>query len=96
MSEQAGMSEQGITETAKQEFVAEIADDLSAARSVLPNLPEGCRTAVTAAHDLFSALLRRVARTPADELMTTRVRVPDAQKVAILLRVVGTRRTGER
>ncbi|HWD61922.1 MAG TPA: squalene/phytoene synthase family protein [Humibacter sp.] len=79
-----------LTDQAKHLLVAEINDDLNAARAVMPDLPTGCRTAVTVAHDLFAALCRRIDRTPADELMRTRIRVPDAQKLAILFRVVSS------
>ncbi|NNC12688.1 squalene/phytoene synthase family protein [Planctomonas sp. JC2975] len=75
----------------KHALIEEIDDDLRAAARVIPDLPAGCRTAVGVAHDLFAALGRRIDRTPADELMRTRVRVPDVQKLAILLRAISTR-----
>ncbi|MHA7984644.1 phytoene/squalene synthase family protein [Rathayibacter sp. CAU 1779] len=81
----------GITEELKHELIAEIDDDLRAAALVIPDLPAGCRTAVGVAHDLFAALGRRIDRTPADELMRTRVRVPDVQKLVILLRTISSR-----
>lgn len=59
--------------------------DLAAAAAVVPALPADCRRAVTAAHDLFSALsqrLRRSGDTPG------RVRVPDAVKAGIAARAM--------
>ncbi|WP_168203828.1 phytoene/squalene synthase family protein [Humibacter ginsenosidimutans] len=86
-----GAAGDGITEELKHQLIVEIDADLSAAAVVIPELPAGCRTAVGVAHDLFAALCRRIERTPAEELMRVRVRVPDVQKLAILLRAISVR-----
>jgi phytoene/squalene synthetase len=57
--------------------------DLAAAAATVPFLPPDCRRAVTAAHDLFAELSRRLRRTPAG---APRVRVPDGVKATLAAR----------
>ncbi|MDQ1121816.1 phytoene/squalene synthase family protein [Microbacterium trichothecenolyticum] len=59
--------------------------DLAAAAAVIPTLPPDCRAAVTAAHDLFAELSRRLRASPAD---APRVRVPDGVKAALAARAL--------
>lgn len=65
-------------------LVADVQADLDRAATVIPRLPSNSRTAVSAAHGLFSELNRRVAAVPAAELLRTRVRVPAPTKARIL------------
>lgn len=81
-----GADPQALTEATKHEFLDEIDADLRAARAVIGDLPDSARTAVLVAHDLFSELSVRLRRTPAQALLTTRVRVPDAQKMVMVAR----------
>ncbi|MEO6828014.1 MAG: squalene/phytoene synthase family protein [Microbacteriaceae bacterium] len=81
-----GTTPGNLTEHRKRDLVADIDADLSAADAVIPELPRGCRTAVSAAHGLFSALNQRLRSTPAAELMHARNRVPNPAKFAILVR----------
>lgn len=57
--------------------------DLAAAAATVPFLPPDCRRAVTAAHDLFAELSRRLRRTPPG---APRVRVPDGVKATLAAR----------
>ncbi|MEH3089318.1 MAG: squalene/phytoene synthase family protein [Microbacterium arborescens] len=57
--------------------------DLDAAGAIIPRLPADCRRAVTAAHDLFTALSRRLRRAGGT---TQRVRVPNAVKLGLAAR----------
>lgn len=66
--------------------------DLAAAAAVIPELPASSRRAVRAAHDLFAALSERMRRTPAAEIATRRVRVPDPVKAVVLARCLVGRR----
>ncbi|MDF2667039.1 MAG: phytoene/squalene synthetase [Microbacterium sp.] len=59
--------------------------DLAAAASVIPHLPPDCRAAVTAAHDLFAELSRRLRLSPAG---APRVRVPDGVKATLAARAL--------
>ena len=59
--------------------------DLAAAAAVIPELPADCRRAVTAAHDLFAELARRLRASQGGE---ERVRVPDAVKARLAARAM--------
>lgn len=81
-----------LTEAQKLELVDDIDSDLAAAAATLPLLPASSRRAVALAHGLFAELNRRIRRTPASTLITTRVRVPDPVK----LRIAAVAATGRR
>lgn len=83
-----GVDPSAVSESVKREFLDEIDADLGAARTVIDQLPAHSRTAVLVAHDLFAELSTRLRRTPAAELMTHRVRVPDARKVVVIARAI--------
>ena len=74
-----------MTEEQKDGILDDLDADLTAAERVLPMLPQGSRRAVTAAHDLFARLSKKLRETPARELMSARVRVPDPEKIMIAL-----------
>lgn len=59
--------------------------DLDLAADTVPLLPRDCRPAVTAAHDLFAALSRRLRRADA---AASRVRVPDPVKAYLAARAL--------
>ena len=75
-----------LTDAARDAWVETVRSQLDDARRTIPLLPRDAQVAVRSAHDLFEALARRVARTPAAVLYRRRVRVPDAVKVALALR----------
>jgi phytoene synthase len=80
-----GVDLRRLTEAQKNTLLDDMDADLLAAQRVLPLLPAGCRRAVTAAHRLFARLSVKLRATPARELMSTRVRVPDPEKLMIAL-----------
>ncbi|MFF2632292.1 phytoene/squalene synthase family protein [Microbacterium sp. NPDC058021] len=72
---------------ARTQVLDRIDADLAAAAAVVPLLPSDCRRAVTAAHDLFASLARRLReddRTGGD----LRVRVPDPVKAGLAARAM--------
>jgi phytoene/squalene synthetase len=75
-----------LTDDEKTRLLDDIDSDLAAAAATLPLLPRDSRRAVALAHGLFAELSRRLRRTPASVLITTRVRVPDPVKLRIALR----------
>lgn len=81
-----GVAADGLTEDAKAAIVADIRADLAAAQRATTSLPRDCRRAVRVAAGIFSELLRRIDRLPAEELSTVRVSVPAATKAALALR----------
>jgi phytoene/squalene synthetase len=86
-----GVDPGSLTAQQKRVLVEDVEADLRAAAAVIPELPSACRVAVTAAHDLFAALTARVRRTPADELLHTRVRVATPAKLGVLSHALITR-----
>lgn len=72
-----------MTNADKDRIIEDIDLDLREAARVLPMLPLGSRRAVAAAHGLFGRLTEQLRQTPAAELLQTRVRVSNAQKLAI-------------
>ncbi|MGY4856632.1 phytoene/squalene synthase family protein [Cryobacterium sp. AP23] len=74
-----------LTDQQKDILLDDMDADLLAAERVLPLLPPGSRRAVTAAHRLFARLSAKLRQTPAHDLMSTRVRVPDPEKLMIAL-----------
>lgn len=79
-----GIDPATLSEREKAQILDDIDADLDAAEQVLPLLPRNSRAAVTAAHHVFARLAARLRATPAEDLLKTRVRVPNIQKLAIL------------
>ncbi|KQO99730.1 phytoene/squalene synthase family protein [Leifsonia sp. Leaf264] len=80
-----------MTEEEKIAILDDIDDDLAIAAQALTLLPRSSRGAVAAAHGLFRRLSTKLRATPAADLLTSRVRVPDAEKLGIALRAATTR-----
>ncbi|MFZ2625878.1 MAG: squalene/phytoene synthase family protein [Propionibacterium sp.] len=81
-----------LDDAGRDAWVAVIRGQLDDARRAVPLLPADCRAAVRSALALFAELTERLARTPAEQLYRTRVRVPDPVKIALAGReVVRTR-----
>jgi phytoene/squalene synthetase len=83
-SERLGRDYLGLRDgtTTREHVLTRIAADLDAAAAVIPDLPADCRRAVTAAHDLFADLHRRLSV----EEGSSRVRVPNSRKAVIAAR----------
>lgn len=75
-----------LDEPAKRAIQAEIREDLRVARAGIALLPRDCRLAVATAAGLFTQLLTRIERTPADRLVERRISVPAPTKLALLAR----------
>ncbi|MBS3182321.1 MULTISPECIES: phytoene/squalene synthase family protein [Leucobacter] len=87
-------TQERLTDADRIDWVRRIEAELADARAVLPLLPKDARAAVRSALNLFAALSRRISRTTIDELYARRVRVPDWQKTAIIVRSIA-RTAGE-
>ena len=81
-----GIDPQRLTTAQRDALLDDIDADLDAAARVIPELPDGSRAAVRLAHALFVELSHRIRRTPVEELMRTRVRVPGPVKARIAAR----------
>lgn len=79
-----GVSVESFDENTKQRLVADINAEIATAAQSLPLLPRSARPAVTAALMLFAALNKKIAKTAASELISTRISVSNARKLALL------------
>lgn len=77
-----------FTNEQRNALVKEIQGELKLAAKSVQILPKGARRAVGAAQMLFQALNDLISITPAEKLMRTRIRIPDAFKLIIMVRVI--------
>ncbi|MER0090590.1 MULTISPECIES: squalene/phytoene synthase family protein [unclassified Corynebacterium] len=77
-----------LSEAAKSTLIADIRHDLAAAEESINLLPLSARFGVRAAADIFAELTNRLAATPAAELKTTRISVPNRTKAWLAARAV--------
>ena len=80
-----GIDVETFTEEEKVRLLDDIDADLAVSAAVLPELPSSSRRAVALAQSLFAELSRRLRRTPASELVRSRVRVPNPVKARLAL-----------
>lgn len=77
-----------LSEAAKSALIADIRRELAAAEEAINLLPLSARVGVRAAADIFAELTNRLAATPAAELKTTRISVPNRTKAWLAARAV--------
>jgi phytoene/squalene synthetase len=78
-----GVNVDSFSEADKVRLLDDIDADLRRSAAVIPQLPAGSRRAVALAQSLFADLAVRLRATPADRLVTTRIRVPNPIKLRI-------------
>lgn len=78
-----GIKVDSFSEADKNSLLDDIDADLRTSAAVVPRLPAGSRRAVALAQSLFTELAVRLRATPADRLVTTRVRVPNPVKLRL-------------
>jgi phytoene/squalene synthetase len=83
-----GVDIANLTDAAKTELVANIDADLALSGAIVPDLPRSSRRAVALAQSLFAELNRRIEKTPASVLRTTRISVPTTVKSHLLVRAL--------
>jgi phytoene/squalene synthetase len=81
-----GVTVENFSEEEKVRLVQDIRADLEVSARIAQLLPANSRRAVMAAQGFFEALNDRIESTPATQLVTTRISVPNSQKLVILLR----------
>ncbi|THJ66574.1 phytoene/squalene synthase family protein [Arthrobacter echini] len=79
-----GISPTSFSEADKLRLLDEIDEDLRISAAALPGLPPTARRAVSLAQALFAELALRLRRTPAEELLRARIRVPNPVKIRIM------------
>lgn len=75
-------------EATKLRLVADIDNDLAVSAKTLPLLPKDARRAVTGAQLLFTELNRKIASTPAEDLIRSRISVSNFKKINLIIRAI--------
>lgn len=70
-----------FSEDDKQAILADIARDFAAAKKGIETLPDAARKPVRLSYRLYYDLFKRLQRTPAATITTTRIRVPTFRKL---------------
>ena len=87
-----GVSVGSFSEADKHRLLDDIDADLLVSGASIAELPPAARPAVALAQELFSELARRLRATPAQELRSSRVRVPNPVKLRIAAQTLYTHR----
>jgi phytoene synthase len=75
----------GFEENVKQEIVKDIKKDFEHAYEGIKQLPKSSRFGVYTAYIYYLKLLEKIESTPAEVLLNRRIRIPNSQKVSLLL-----------
>ncbi|WP_026553544.1 phytoene/squalene synthase family protein [Arthrobacter sp. H20] len=86
-----GIRPGNFDEADKHRLLDDIAEDLAVSAGALRDLPSSSRRAVAVAQGLFTELAARLRHTPAEDLLTSRVRVPNPVKLRIAARALAGR-----
>lgn len=73
-------------ETSKQLIIAEIEADFKKGLSGIFKLPDGVKFGVYTAYKYYMRLLKKLKRTPSNQIKSKRIRVPNYQKADVLAR----------
>jgi len=79
-----GFTMEQFDEATKRELVRDIEADFAEALKGIRRLPDSSRLAVHTAYQYYMRLLGKIRETPAAELVTRRIRVPNAEKFRLL------------
>ncbi len=77
------MPASGINEALKMQYIAEIQGEFNKAKQGIDQLPKTCQKGVLLAYYYYLALLRKIAKTPAEKLKTQRISVPNWKKALL-------------
>ncbi len=81
-----GISFQGFDDQTKLAIISDIRKDFELAYQGIKQLPIGCRFGVYTAYRYYLKLLEKIERATAQHIMEERIRVPDSQKMTLLLK----------
>lgn len=78
--------ENKFDESLKKKFIEDIEADFIDSVAGIKKLPESSKLGVLIAYFYYNKLLKIIKKTPAEKLLTTRVRVPDFTKLILLIK----------
>lgn len=87
-----GLSFDAFNEAQKNAIIDDIERDFLRAKTYVHALPKSSRHAVALSYLYYKELLEKIRHTPANKLKTTRIRVSNARKLALLASVTARRR----
>jgi phytoene/squalene synthetase len=76
-----------LTEDGRKKIEESIAEDFMEAHKGISGLPGRSRLAVLLAYTYYLKLLRKIQKTPSEQLMQKRIRIPNAAKYLIIVKV---------
>lgn len=79
-----GFTMEQFDEATKQDLIHDIETDFAEALKGIRQLPDNSRLAVHTAYRYYMRLLDKIRNTPAGELVTRRIRVPNTEKFRLL------------
>ncbi len=80
----SGFDINNYDETTKNKLIKNIENDFDASKKGLRKLPEKSKLAVLIAYLYFKCLLKKIKRTPADKLMSKRIRISNFRKALLI------------
>jgi phytoene/squalene synthetase len=75
-----------FNESAKHEIIANIKLDFKEAKKGIEKLPGKSKLAVYIAFSYYNNLLKKLKKTPAEKIVSARIRISDSKKVLILIK----------
>ncbi len=75
-----------FNETTKSQVIEEIKKNFKEAYAGIQKLPRGSRTAVLLAYLYYRVLLQKLEKTPAEKILTQRIRVSNFRKMMLLVK----------
>jgi len=79
-----GVDFNAFTEKDKNSIIAEVKTDFTNAMIGIRKLPVGCRLGVYTAYIYYLKLLEKIQRSSADEIVGSRIRIPNSAKMILL------------
>ena len=80
-----GVNFKSFRNESKREIEREIQDDFSDALKGIRRLPHSSRAGVYLAYYYYNALFRKIKSMPAERVKTERIRIPNSQKIILML-----------
>ena len=75
-----------LDEVSKENIIQEIEEDFRKGYQGILHLPNDAKLGVFVAYRYYKRLLKKLQQTPANEIKNARIRVPNAEKIALLTR----------
>lgn len=89
-----GVDYEKFLDTDKKAIEEDIKQDFSKALEGIKKLPKGARAGVYLAYIYYSVLLKKITALPATRVKTERIRVPDFQKILLMIKCTAYNKLG--